>query len=112
MTADLRSLDFACMDCGKRPSHYFPSGSFGLASASFLCVSCAEEREWLLSTTRDMFVRYPTREQGNSSMPPGESPNHLLHRYRRVRSVEGNLRCLMSWWVVGRIRRRKPNGRA
>jgi hypothetical protein len=44
MPTDPRSLDLACMDCGKRPSHYFPSGSFGLTTASFLCVPCAEER--------------------------------------------------------------------
>jgi hypothetical protein len=44
MPADPRSLDLACMDCGKRPSHYFPPGSFGLAQASFLCISCAENQ--------------------------------------------------------------------
>jgi hypothetical protein len=61
MTADLRSLDFACMDCGKRPSHYFPSGSFGLASASFLCVSCAEER--VAALNYEMYVREVAHER-------------------------------------------------
>jgi hypothetical protein len=61
MTTDLRSLDFACMDCGKRPSHYFPSGSFGLAQASFLCVSCAEER--VSSLNYEMYVREASHER-------------------------------------------------
>jgi hypothetical protein len=61
MTTDPKSLDFACMDCGKRPSHYFPSGSFGLASASFLCVSCAEERVSALNY--EMYVREASHER-------------------------------------------------
>jgi hypothetical protein len=61
MTTDPRSLDLACMDCGKRPSHYFPSGSFGLASASFLCVSCAEER--VAALNYEMYVREVAHER-------------------------------------------------
>jgi hypothetical protein len=64
MTADLRSLDFACMDCGKRPSHYFPSGSFGLAQASFLCVSCAEER--VAAVNYEMYVRDASHERAKA----------------------------------------------
>jgi hypothetical protein len=64
MTADLRSLDFACMDCGKRPSHYFPSGSFGLAQASFLCVSCAEER--VAALNYEMYVREASHERAKA----------------------------------------------
>jgi hypothetical protein len=61
MTTDPRSLDLACMDCGTRPSHYFPSGSFGLAQASFLCISCAEER--VAALNYDMYVREVAHER-------------------------------------------------
>jgi hypothetical protein len=61
MPADLRLLDLACMDCGKRPSHYFPSGSFGLAKSSFLCVSCAEER--VAALNYEMYVREAAHER-------------------------------------------------
>jgi hypothetical protein len=61
MPTDPRSLDLACMDCGKRPSHYFPSGSFGLAQASFLCVSCAEER--VAALNYEMYVREAAHER-------------------------------------------------
>jgi hypothetical protein len=61
MTTDLRSLDLACMDCGRRPSHYFPPGSFGLATMSFLCVSCAESR--LAAFNYAMHIREVAQEK-------------------------------------------------
>jgi hypothetical protein len=61
MTTDLRSLDLVCMDCGKRPSHYFPPGSFGLTQVSFLCVSCAEKR--VASLNYEMHVREVSHEK-------------------------------------------------
>jgi hypothetical protein len=64
MTTDPRSLDLACMDCGKRPSHYFPPGSFGLTQASFLCVSCAEER--VAALNHEMHVREVAHERART----------------------------------------------
>jgi hypothetical protein len=64
MPTDPRSLDLACMDCGKRPSHYFPSGSFGLAQASFLCISCAEER--VAALNYEMYVREVAHERARN----------------------------------------------
>jgi hypothetical protein len=61
MPADLRLLDLSCMDCGKSPSHYFPPGSFGLARASFLCISCAEER--VAALNYEMHVREVAHER-------------------------------------------------
>jgi hypothetical protein len=55
MPTDPRSLDLACMDCGKRPGHCFPSGSFGLSTVSFLCVPCAERR--IATLNYEMYVR-------------------------------------------------------
>jgi hypothetical protein len=75
MPADPRSLDFVCMDCGKRPSHYFPSGSFGLAQASFLCVPCAEER--VAAINYEMHVREAACERAQM----------LLNEAHRARGV-------------------------
>jgi hypothetical protein len=49
------------MDCGKRSSHYFPPGSFGLTQASFLCISCAEER--VAALNYEMYVREAAHER-------------------------------------------------
>jgi hypothetical protein len=61
MSTDSRSLDLACMDCGKHPSHYFPSGSFGLTTTSFLCVPCAQER--VAALNYEMYVREASHER-------------------------------------------------
>lgn len=75
MPTDPRSLNLACMDCGKRPSHYFPPGSFGLTHASFLCVSCAERRVSALNY--EMHVREAAHERAQM----------LLDEARRARGM-------------------------
>lgn len=61
MTTVVRFDGVSCYDCGKDSSCYFPPGSFGLASASFLCVSCAEERVAALNYER--YVREVAHER-------------------------------------------------
>jgi hypothetical protein len=61
MTTVVRFDGVLCCDCGKGASCYFPPGSFGLASASFLCVSCAEER--VAALNYEMYVREASHDR-------------------------------------------------
>jgi hypothetical protein len=64
MTTVVRFDGVSCYDCGKASSCYFPPGSFGLTQASFLCVSCAEER--VAALNYEMHVREVAHERAKA----------------------------------------------